>query len=353
MILVALLMTNKMFDTLKSIVQDVNDASGLEQALAIIVERTRQVMQVDAVSVYFHDIKTDQLVLMATDGLNQNAIGKIRLNKGQGLAGLVIDQLEPVNVKDAHTHPNYHFVTETDEITFHGFLGVPIIQHRNALGVLVVRQTRQRRFSANDETFLVTLAAQLAGAISYAEKMGELTRLLEGVDSKSFNMKGLSGSPGIAIGEAMVVFPAADLEAVPVYIGHLRKNDLDEASERQEQRHVEVEGDCGGRKPLQLEMVVGEQVIQLAAVFDGEDHRPFLVHLFQAVPHVFIQLGAPEKPVEQPAQQESWPVIKHIGIIDVFGRGFQRFNLRLVSDIHNGIEPSNQGFCEASVLIDS
>jgi phosphotransferase system enzyme I (PtsP) len=208
-------MTNRMFDTLRSIIQDVNDASGLEQALNIIVQRTREVMHADAVSVYFRDIKTDQLVLMATDGYNKKAIGKIKFSLDQGLVGLVINQTEAVNIEDAHTHPNYRFVTETGEISFHGFLGVPIIHHRHALGVLVVRQTRRRRFSANDETFLVTLAAQLAGAISYAEKIGELNSMLEGIDGDSFNMKGLRGSPGIAIGEAVVVFPPANLDAVP------------------------------------------------------------------------------------------------------------------------------------------
>ena len=37
------------------------------------------------------------------------------------------------------------FVTETGEVSFHGFLGVPIIQHRHVLGVLVVRQRVHRR----------------------------------------------------------------------------------------------------------------------------------------------------------------------------------------------------------------
>ncbi|MCW8910944.1 MAG: GAF domain-containing protein, partial [Gammaproteobacteria bacterium] len=204
-----------MFDTLRNIIQDVNDASGLTQALNIIVQRTRQVMQVDAVSVYFRDHKNNQLVLMATDGLNQEAIGKIKFKPDQGLVGLVLTQAEAVNLEDAHKHPNYRFVTETGEVSFHGFLGVPIIQHRYISGVLVVRQTRKRRFSANDETFLMTLAAQLAGAISHAEKMGEMTRWLEDVDGRSFDLKGLSGSPGIAIGEALVVFPPANLDAVP------------------------------------------------------------------------------------------------------------------------------------------
>ena len=204
-----------MFDSLRQIVLDVNDATGLEQALNIVVKRTREVMSVDAVSVYFRDKKTDQLVLMASDGLNQQAIGNIRFEQGQGLVGQVLDRAEPLNLNDAHVHPNYRFVTETGEISLHGFLGVPIIQHRHVLGVLVVRRREKRLFSAVAETFLVTLAAQLAGAISYAEKMGELNSLIEGGNNHSFNMKGLSGSPGVAIGEAMVVFPPASLDAVP------------------------------------------------------------------------------------------------------------------------------------------
>lgn len=209
------MMKKNMFDSLRQIIQEVNDASDLKRALNIVVQRTREVMRVDAVSVYFRDESTNQLVLMATDGLNQLAIGKIRFDLGQGLVGLVLDSAKPLNIKDAHEHPNYRFVTETGEISFHGFLGVPIIQHRHVLGVLVTRRTEKRRFSANGETFLVTLAAQLAGAISHAAKMGELNSLLDGVSGNSFNMKGLSGSSGIAIGEAFVVFPPASLDAVP------------------------------------------------------------------------------------------------------------------------------------------
>ena len=45
-------MANKIFDTLRHIIQDVNNAPDFEQALNIIVRRTRDVMRVDAVSVY-------------------------------------------------------------------------------------------------------------------------------------------------------------------------------------------------------------------------------------------------------------------------------------------------------------
>ena len=217
---------NNMFASLRQIIQAVNDASGLKQALNIVVQRTREVMRADAVSIYYLDEKTNQLVLMATDGLKQSAIGKTRFDQGAGLVGLVIDRAESLNIKDAHSHPDYCFVTETGETSFHGFLGVPIIQHRHALGVLVVRRTEKRRFSADSETFLVTLAAQLAGAITYAEKLGELNSLLDGVGDNSFSMKGLSGSPGVAIGEALVVYPPANLDAVPDNV--ISENEIDE-----------------------------------------------------------------------------------------------------------------------------
>ena len=203
------------FNTLKDIIQEVNDASGLVEALNITVGRTRQVLQADAVSVYFRDEATDQLVLMATDGLNQHAVGSIRFKLDEGLIGLIASQAELINLKDAPSHSKYRYVMETNEVTFHGFLGVPIIQHRHVLGVLVVRQITARRFSSNSETFLMTLAAQLAGAISHAERVGEVTHLLENKPNESFFMKGLNGAPGIGIGEAYVVFPAANLEAVP------------------------------------------------------------------------------------------------------------------------------------------
>ena len=208
-------MINNVFNTLKNIIQDVNDAADLEQALAIIVKRTRETMQVDAATVYFRDDKTNELVLMATDGLNQNAVGKVRFCLNQGLIGYVTSQAEPVNVEDAQAHPNYHLVSETNEVPFHGFLGVPIVQHRHVLGVLVVRKKLRHRFSSDDETFLVTMAAQLSGAISHAEKTGNLAQTLYGDEDKAFYVKGLSGSPGIAIGDAFVVYPAANLDAVP------------------------------------------------------------------------------------------------------------------------------------------
>ena len=204
-----------MLDILRRIIQLVNAAPDLNRALDIIVGHVAGTVGVDVTSVYLTDAERMQYVLMATQGLRKDAVGKVRLNPGEGLVGMVVEREEPVNLEDAPSHPNYRFIAETGEQPYHGFLGVPIIQHGKVLGVLVVQQREIRRFGEEEEAFLVTLAAQLAGAITHAGASGEMSQLLEKTSEVSLALKGLPGASGVAIGQAMVVYPPANLDAIP------------------------------------------------------------------------------------------------------------------------------------------
>ncbi|HHH44815.1 MAG TPA: phosphoenolpyruvate--protein phosphotransferase [Gammaproteobacteria bacterium] len=204
-----------MLDTLRRTIQEVNRAPDLARALSIIVTRVKQAMVVDVCSVYLVDNERRQYVLMATDGYNRDALGAVRLDFGRGLVGEVARRAESLNLDNAADHPAYVFTSEIGEEPFHGFLGVPIIQHRNVLGVLVVRQRERRCFAEQEETFLFTLAAQLAGAISHAGASGDIDRLLQDSRESRYALKGVSGTPGAAVGHACVVYPLANLEAIP------------------------------------------------------------------------------------------------------------------------------------------
>jgi phosphotransferase system enzyme I (PtsP) len=204
-----------MLDTLRRIVQEVNAAPDLQSALDIIVERVKSSVGVDVASVYLLDAEQRRFVLSATQGLRKDAVGKAHLGQGEGLVGMVCEREETVNLEDASSHPRYRFVIETGEAPYHGFLGVPIIQHGQVLGVLVVRQRKARKFGEDEESFLVTLAAQLAGAITHAGASGQVTSALTQTGSVSVALRGLPGSPGVVIGQAMVVYPPANLEAIP------------------------------------------------------------------------------------------------------------------------------------------
>ena len=206
-----------MLNILRSIVQEVNSAADLEEALRIIVVRVQEAMGTEVCSVYLLDTAVNRYVLMATKGLNPDAVGKVSLGYSEGLVGLVGVREEPINLEHAQEHERYRYFPETGEERFESFLGVPIIHHKKVLGVIVVQQaTNRRRFDEGEEAFLVTVSAQLAGVIAHTEA----TKFIAGVTAtgekaRDVSFKGVAGAPGVAIGHSVVIFPTADLDVVP------------------------------------------------------------------------------------------------------------------------------------------
>ena len=203
-----------MLEILRRIVQEVNTAEDLVEASNIIVLRVKEAMGVDACSIYQRLPDSNVLTLMASDGLLPSAVGKVRLEIQNTLTGLVAEKAEPVNLQDASVHPRYRYFPETGEEKYHAFLGVPILLQRKILGVLVVQQFERREFEEDHVAFMVTLAAQLAGAVSQVRTAGKLEADSHG-PKKDVHISGLAGAPGIGIGRAVVAFPDADLASVP------------------------------------------------------------------------------------------------------------------------------------------
>ncbi|KZZ11354.1 phosphoenolpyruvate--protein phosphotransferase, partial [Oleiphilus sp. HI0078] len=64
--------------------------------------------------------------------------------------------------------------------------------------------------------FLVTVSAQLASVIAHSEATKAIESVSEsGKVAQDIAFKGIAGAPGVAIGRSVVVFPLADLDAVP------------------------------------------------------------------------------------------------------------------------------------------
>ena len=209
-----------MLTTLRRIVQDVAAASSFQEALRIIVHDVREALGTEVCSIYLLSPERDRYLFVATEGLNQDAVGKLSLSLDQGLTTLVAERAEPINLENASHHPRFHYIPEIGEEPFNAFLGVPVIHHRRVIGVLVVQQRQERRFDESEEAFLVTLSAQLATVMAHAEATGEIQRLFDAQTGKvseasDVMFRGVACAPGIAIGSAVVMQPPASLEGVP------------------------------------------------------------------------------------------------------------------------------------------
>jgi phosphotransferase system enzyme I (PtsP) len=214
-------MAATMLSVLRKIVQEVSTAPDLDSVLDLTVRRIQRAMHTQVCSIYLLDTISQRYVLMATQGLNVEAVGQVSLSPTEGVVGLVGQRAEPLNLEDASVHPSYIYLKSTGEERYHAFLGVPIIHQGEVLGVLVVQQNERRRFDESEEAFLVTVSAQLAGVIAHAEATGSIQPVGNNVENggerfaQDRRFSGVAGAPGVAIGQVFVATLPADLETVP------------------------------------------------------------------------------------------------------------------------------------------
>ena len=148
------------------------------------------------------------LELFATIGLKPAAVHETRLSEGEGLVGRVAAQRAPLVTDDAPAQAGFSYRAETGEDDLHAFLGVPIIRSGQVLGVLVVQNRTRRRYTQEEVE-----AAQIVATV-FAEilQAGDLLDAADTAEAEALLGAPLTGrgapvSPGIAIGEAILLEP--------------------------------------------------------------------------------------------------------------------------------------------------
>ena len=142
-------------------------AETLMNVVALIAKR----FDTDVCSAYLLEPDRANLVLAATVGLRRECIGQLRMAIHEGLAGLVAEQVRPVAVEQAHTHPRFKYFSEAGEDEYQSFLGVPLIDRGVLQGVLVVQTMEPRLFRENEIHMLTEAAAQVAPVVSEARTL--------------------------------------------------------------------------------------------------------------------------------------------------------------------------------------
>src|ERR1700722_17892082 len=142
-------------------------AETLMNVVALIAKR----FETEVCSAYLLEPDRANLVLAATVGLRRECIGNLRMAIHEGLAGLVAEQVRPVAVEQAQTHPRFKYFREAGEDDYQSFLGVPLIDRGVLQGVLVVQTLEPRVFRDAEIQMLTEAAAQVAPVVSEARTL--------------------------------------------------------------------------------------------------------------------------------------------------------------------------------------
>lgn len=197
---------------LRRMIHEMDLASDLPGALNVIVKYVCDSLAVDACGIFLLDSERVEYVLTAASGLPADLINKWKIKLGEGLIGLVGEREEPVNLADASAYAD---IAALGEAQFNGFLGIPILYQGSSSGILIVLQRAAHQFDMETTGVLTTLAIQLANDIGGSCAKGALQSVVKPRGRKLKELAGIPGSPGVAIGKAVLFFSPADLNAVP------------------------------------------------------------------------------------------------------------------------------------------
>lgn len=210
-----------MLTRLREVVEKVAATANLTDALDLLVNETCLAMDTEVCSIYLADNDRRCYYLMATRGLKKPRGRTIALAFDEGVVGLVGRRAEPINLADAQSHPSFKYIPQVKEDKFRSFLGVPIIHRRQLLGVLVVQQRELRQFDESEESFLVTLATQMAGILSQSQLNAIFGQY------RQTRIRALAASPGVAVAEGWLDSSQPSLDQV------YKASTLDTVSERE------------------------------------------------------------------------------------------------------------------------
>ncbi|MBV9784443.1 MAG: GAF domain-containing protein [Acidisphaera sp.] len=144
----------------------------------------------------------DILELIATEGLNPEAVGHTRLRVGEGIVGIVAATGRMLNLPDAQNHPAFAYRPETGEAPFASLLAVPVRRAGHTLGVLAVQNRAPRAYTEDEVEVLETVAMVLAEALAAAGASDGAEEGLASTLQRRF--PGTSLVPGLAIGRVVV-----------------------------------------------------------------------------------------------------------------------------------------------------
>ncbi len=188
----------------------------LKDKLERLVQSLVANLDCEAATIFVFDEEHDQFILAATQGLHPESVGLVKLTMDNSLAGFVAGRAESLNLADAQQHPKNKYIPEAGDEALHAYLGVPVIHHRKVYAVMVLQHSRMQPFVQEIASFMSTLASSVADDLAQAITNQNLDYLLTSSERGAQRpLIGLPGASGIGFGEVYVVYPLANLAAIP------------------------------------------------------------------------------------------------------------------------------------------
>lgn len=149
---------------LNEVAKSINTTMDLQVLLDMIMESSRDVFEAEGSSLMLIDEKTNELYFNVTTGAGKEELKQVRIPMGKGIAGMVAQTGEPVNVEDAVNDSRiYKAADEATKMITKNMIAVPMRVKGKVIGVLEVINAKGKQFFDQYDVELLQAFADHAG----------------------------------------------------------------------------------------------------------------------------------------------------------------------------------------------
>ncbi|AXX17521.1 MULTISPECIES: SpoIIE family protein phosphatase [Leptospira] len=148
---------------ISNITAKINSTDNLEELLNIIIETTKDVLNTEGCSLLLYDRNEDCLVFNIAKGTKEKSLTELKVPRGKGIAGMVLETLEPVIVNDAKNDSRiYRNIDETVGFVTYNLICVPMSTQGEIQGVLEAVNSLERKEFTNKDIKILQYLSDLA-----------------------------------------------------------------------------------------------------------------------------------------------------------------------------------------------
>lgn len=169
---------SKRFQMVLDLMTQVNASLDLKTVLNSIMKVAEILTNSEASSLLLYDPERDELFFEVATGEKGEAVKQIRLKRGQGIAGYVLETGKPLLVSDAaKDHRHAKVVDQKSGFVTRNLIAVPLGIGKTVKGVLEVLNRREGNFTQSDVDELMAISSLCAIAIDKAQAHQALQQL--------------------------------------------------------------------------------------------------------------------------------------------------------------------------------
>ena len=125
------------FDRIFQITSIINSSQDLKSLLDTIMETIKDVLDTEGCSLLLYIKEEDCLIFHTSRGEKSDLLPSLKVPKGKGIAGLVLETLEPIIANDAESDPRiYREIDRSVGFVTRNLICVPMIAQGDVQGVV-------------------------------------------------------------------------------------------------------------------------------------------------------------------------------------------------------------------------